>query len=493
MNGKLKAAIACFMGLALLLTFSFGCAKEEGKALEARFTAQPTSGTPPLEVQFTDQSTGEITAWLWDFGDGQASTQQSPSHTYDTVGEYTVSLKVIGPAGSDTETKADYVTVSEVEKVTITIGELTDFTGPAASALTPCSWALHDVAEYINEEGLIPGVELEVISYDTKHSSDRFVPGYEWLRDQGAQVIVCSPPAYAEANKARAEMDKIPIVCFVASLALVEPPGWVFCLPPLKADKARTLVEWISESDWDYQTEGRIPKIGVVGIAIPPATDEAEAVEAYCQAHPDKFDYVGSYLAPYGTMTWATAVAALEDCDYVYISPIGGTMPATFISQFRAAGCTAKFIGTASITAYLGVIEGKVGWEALDGTLTTSTHAWWTYEAPAIDLAKQLLFEYHPKEAYDTIRSGIGALSGAVWAQYFFEMVKAIVEEMGAENFDGQAFYDTAITTTIQLENLPEVTFTNTDRIGSNSMDIWEWSAAEMDLVRVSDWLPVTE
>ena len=82
----------------------------------AAFTADVTSGTAPLTVQFTDQSTGdEITSWAWDFeNDGTVdSTDQSPSHIYDTAGTYTVNLTVTNAGGSDSEVKTDYITVSE--------------------------------------------------------------------------------------------------------------------------------------------------------------------------------------------------------------------------------------------------------------------------------------------------------------------------------------------------------------------------------------------
>jgi PKD repeat protein len=61
----------------------------------ANFTANPTSGQAPLTVQFTDQSTGTITAWDWNFGDGSAhSSVQNPSHTYTSAGDFTVTLTV---------------------------------------------------------------------------------------------------------------------------------------------------------------------------------------------------------------------------------------------------------------------------------------------------------------------------------------------------------------------------------------------------------------
>ena len=80
--------------------------------VECDFTADLTSGPVPLTVNFTDQSTGDITSWSWDFGDGATSTEQNPSHTYTDAGTYTVSLAVGNQCGSaDTETKTDFISV----------------------------------------------------------------------------------------------------------------------------------------------------------------------------------------------------------------------------------------------------------------------------------------------------------------------------------------------------------------------------------------------
>lgn len=79
----------------------------------ANFSGTPTSGTAPLTVDFTDLSTGSPTSWDWTFGDGGTSTAQNPSHTYSAAGSYTVSLTVSNTAGSDGETKTNYITVNE--------------------------------------------------------------------------------------------------------------------------------------------------------------------------------------------------------------------------------------------------------------------------------------------------------------------------------------------------------------------------------------------
>ena len=50
-------------------------------------------------VAFQDESTGQITGWKWDFGDGSQSTEQNPTHQYKLPGEYVVVLNVEGPSG----------------------------------------------------------------------------------------------------------------------------------------------------------------------------------------------------------------------------------------------------------------------------------------------------------------------------------------------------------------------------------------------------------
>jgi hypothetical protein len=103
----------CFALLALLMLTA--CARMPQPTSTpipvADFRAAVTQGTTPLSVSFTDLSTGRVTHWQWDFGDGQFSSEHSPSHIYTSPGVYTISVAVMGPGGSDVETKADYIEV----------------------------------------------------------------------------------------------------------------------------------------------------------------------------------------------------------------------------------------------------------------------------------------------------------------------------------------------------------------------------------------------
>jgi hypothetical protein len=58
-----------------------------------------------LKVEFTDLSDYKPDNWIWDFGDGQTSIEQYPTHSYDSVGIYEVCLTVSNQNGSDTYCK----------------------------------------------------------------------------------------------------------------------------------------------------------------------------------------------------------------------------------------------------------------------------------------------------------------------------------------------------------------------------------------------------
>lgn len=88
--------------------------------LVADFTADPTAGAAPLTVNFTDASSGSPTSWDWDFGDGNSSTDQNPTHEYTSAGTHTVSLTVSDGDNSDLMTKTDFITVTAGDAIVST-------------------------------------------------------------------------------------------------------------------------------------------------------------------------------------------------------------------------------------------------------------------------------------------------------------------------------------------------------------------------------------
>lgn len=106
-------------------------------AAVANFTANPTNDTAPLTVYFTNLSSGNITGWSWNFGDGSKSTDKNPTHLYNTPGTYTISLTVTGPGGTDTKTRINYITVNHPTPVA-------DFNADPVSGKSPIAVSFTD-------------------------------------------------------------------------------------------------------------------------------------------------------------------------------------------------------------------------------------------------------------------------------------------------------------------------------------------------------------
>src|SRR5205807_1978669 len=89
----------------------------------AGFVAGPTNGVAPLNVLFTNLSSG-ATNYTWDFGDGNGSISVNPNNTYTNAGSYTVSLTAIGPGGTNILARTNYIQVIEPAHLFVTPASL---------------------------------------------------------------------------------------------------------------------------------------------------------------------------------------------------------------------------------------------------------------------------------------------------------------------------------------------------------------------------------
>jgi|GEM_PF-3642072 len=110
---KLLFSRTFLCGLIVLLTFA-ACKKDDDD------NPQPKPENPPVaefEVASTENlnitlnnSSKEATSYSWDFGDGNSSTEENPSHTYADAGTFTIKLKATNSIGSDDATQQVTVT-----------------------------------------------------------------------------------------------------------------------------------------------------------------------------------------------------------------------------------------------------------------------------------------------------------------------------------------------------------------------------------------------
>jgi PKD repeat protein len=83
-------------------------------------TSSGTNGFSPLKVIFTNSASGNITNWVWNFGNGTSITNTTGgpvTNTYAAAGNYTVTLTVYGPGGSSTVTLGNYIVISATPQI----------------------------------------------------------------------------------------------------------------------------------------------------------------------------------------------------------------------------------------------------------------------------------------------------------------------------------------------------------------------------------------
>lgn len=194
----------------------------EATAPTADFTATPTSGAAPLTVQFTDGSadgSSPVDAWTWDFGDGETSTEENPSHVYDTAGTYNVTLTVTSNDGSDEEFRSNLITVASGSGMAPTAAfsadpvsgdapltvQFTDESAPGTSPITTWTW---DFGDGSTSEGADPShiystagtyaVSLTVTTLDgvdTEIKADLITVGQDaaWAPDTSTFDVALAP------------------------------------------------------------------------------------------------------------------------------------------------------------------------------------------------------------------------------------------------------------------------------------------------------------
>lgn len=119
-------------------------------------------GCAPLCVNFTDNSSlkaGNVTSWLWDFGDGTTATTASPQHCYQQSGKYKPSLKVI----SDKNCEASLALIDTVNvystptagftvdpKITTILNPSFNFTDKSIEDIINWKWDFGDPSDLSN-------------------------------------------------------------------------------------------------------------------------------------------------------------------------------------------------------------------------------------------------------------------------------------------------------------------------------------------------------
>ncbi|MFG3339221.1 PQQ-dependent sugar dehydrogenase [Glycomyces sp. NPDC048151] len=154
----------------------------------AAASATPDNGYAPLEVEFSSAGSadadGDALTYAWDFGDGEASTEANPVHTYTEDGVYQAVLTV-----SDGEKSAE----STVE---IQVGN----TRPEAVVLTPEAGLTYDGGDLVSFTGSATDPEDGALDADSLswtvqfHHADHVHPFYGPAEGASGQIEIPRAP-----------------------------------------------------------------------------------------------------------------------------------------------------------------------------------------------------------------------------------------------------------------------------------------------------------
>lgn len=203
-------------------------------------------------VVFTDNSTvtsGSITDWLWDFGDGNSSTDQNPTHNYTSDGDYYVSLTVTHSSGCDTtayDTVYVYHPVADFYADTTCYGNLTHFTDASSTPYGIVDTWMWDFGDGTSTQ---------------QNPSHQFTS--QGIHD--VEQVVENDLGCTDTIVKQVRVDSLPIAHFIYSAACL---GKEVCFYDYSLPKADSIINWIWTIDltttiegedticWTFETEG---------------------------------------------------------------------------------------------------------------------------------------------------------------------------------------------------------------------------------------------
>lgn len=382
-------------------------------------------------------------------------------------------------------------TTTPAKKVTITIGNITALTGPVSGLIASVNVALKDAARYANEENFIPGVELKVIEYDGQFDPSKDIPAYQWLKENGADLMVTIQTTTQLTLQPRVNADHMVLFGVQASKAALEPPGWNFNTSFYNDEIGMSILKFVADTDWDYQTKGPA-KVGITDWQLEMVDDIAAGMKAYCDAHPDQFTWAGSYPIQVGSFDWSTPVDMLKDCDYVYTAQAQAFVP--FVNAYLQGGGKGKLLGAEGQCSAIPMVDDARMWGKLDGMIVLKNSMWWGDQGDTIDLNKEMVQRYHSGDA-ETIMRETGYIAAGTNFRWLVQIIKKAVDTVGAENVDSQALYNAAESFYLTADGIEGFgNFSPTKRTFVNYHIFYKFDGATKDLVRISDWRPnVTE
>ncbi|MCX6000803.1 MAG: ABC transporter substrate-binding protein [Chloroflexi bacterium] len=389
-------------------------------------------------------------------------------------------LPVLGGCGSSGDTG----TVNKIK-----YGWCWDVGGSASYGVVQLYNGFNDYLRMAKETGLMPdGVEFELMTYDTRSDAGRVLPGYVWLKGQGMELLSAAPQDCDDILLPECGKDNIPIYATSIQKSIYTKDLLVTEYGSPEA-QLEVVMQWISDTDWNYTSTGRKPKIGIeIYAGVPFYDSQRVAVEEWIAANPDKFEWVTSQVSPATTTSWVSEILKLKDCDYIVTGLSGGVL-ASFMKESRTRGYKGKFIGALEgSAAWTQLLKAAMTDDQLDGSISGSYMPWYSETTiPVIQQINEYIDKYHLADSA-TLHQGTGQLNGWFGGMILVDALNRAVDKVGAANVNGQNLFEALKETNMTVEGWDTAWQIDPDKIHSclREVKIIQYSKA------ISDWVPIT-
>lgn len=380
----------------------------------------------------------------------------------------------------------------EVVTGTFTLGWLQDLTGRAGFAVKQVWDGVQDYVAKAEAENPIPGVKIKLISYDTKSDYGRVVPGYVWLRGQGATAISVATTDSALLWGRMADDQCVNL--YMSNQPQTLSNEWTYTEYGTSASMVESLLQWLREGGgWDYAAKGK-PKIGVLTYAgVTYYQDFVDTLEGVVNQYPDKYNYLGAQKAPTTTTTWAAEVLRLKDADIIFCF-LSGTPLASFVKEARDRGYTGQFMGPLdAFAAYWGLIKAAVPVAQLDGiTSALGMPAMDDPNTPIINEVKAYMQAHRSEADIKSYMGSTGYQTGYCLGMILVDVVTRAAAKVGAANvgdISGTDLRDVIRETNLTIDGYGEA-FKYRGNMGalSRMAMMYKFSAAQDKWISISGW-----
>jgi branched-chain amino acid transport system substrate-binding protein len=368
----------------------------------------------------------------------------------------------------------------------IELGEIGSLTGPGSSADQNFLAGALDYVKYYNEQGMIPGVTVELIWRDSGRNLDRWVSAYEVLKARGIPVLISNETLGLEARQSQLERDQIPLYCGNPAKEIVYPPNgpaWYYFRSPTWGEQFAVWAEYIMEN-WQ---EDRPPKLAQMVIdssfgrqSIPEATDYAESLG---------IEMLPTEVVPFVVLDATTQLLRLkeQEADLVYISGLIVTS-GPILRDAERLGLLGQM--------QFGGLEYSIGQQLIDmagsaaeGYIVPNTlPSFADTEVPGINLMLDTWSRYHMEPE----PPGPEYIAGWAGTAITCEAVRRAIEQVGYENADGPAIKEAFDSIKgFDVDGLVTITYPGEVHRGSNKVAMYQIRGGE--IVPVTDWRDAPE